>query len=196
MNKFYKFGCDVSEGRLLACKDSIGGLNKIYLMTYTDELIDKFSLTGQEITEITAITIYKYDLRPNTGGLTINWLSDPATGTTYYEQVLEVTLQKIVREDLASLDNILKGRCQAFVLDANDNVFVLGTRFGCDITAGTMATGVGKADLSGFTLTFTGQETENYIVKKSGGLPAATGYPFDNIDTPANVTIEAGTTPA
>ena len=195
-NKFYEFGCDVSEGRLVPCRDSIGGIQKVYLMTYDEELFNKFTFSGNEITEISAITIYKYDVRANTSGFTSTITGSDENGTTFYEQTLELQLQKIVKEDLANLDNIAKGRCQIFVLDANDNVFVLGTRFGCSVTAGAMSTGTAKGDLSGFTLTFTAQETENYIVKKSSGNPGATKYPFDNITTPANITITAGTTPA
>lgn len=194
-NKLYEFGCDVSEGRLVGCKDVIGGINKIFLLNYDADLLSKLTITSNEITDIdSAITIYQYDLRPNTATFNANFTSDDATGSTYYEQVLDVTLQKIVKEDIPHLDNILKGRCQVWVLDANDNVFLLGTRFGCSVTAGAMSTGTAKGDLSGFTLTFTSQETENYIVKATAGVGTAK-YPFDAISTPANVTITVGTTP-
>ena len=194
-NKLYEFGCDVSEGRLVGCKDVIGGINKIFLLNYDADLLSKLTITSNEITDIdSAVTLYQYDLRPNTATFNANFTSDDATGSTYYEQVLDVTLQKIVKEDIPHLDNILKGRCQVWVLDANDNVFLLGTRFGCSVTAGAMSTGTAKGDLSGFTLTFTSQETENYIVKATAGVGTAK-YPFDAISTPGNVTITVGTTP-
>ena len=194
-NKFYEFACNVSEGRLVACKDVIGGIRKIYLKTFDDAFLGDLTISSNEITEIAATTVYQYDLRANTATYNSNFTSSDANGTTYYEQVLEVQLQKIVKQDLPNLDNILKGRCQVFILDANDNVFLMGTRFGCTVTAGAMSTGTAKADLSGFTLTFTAQETENYIVKATAGVGTAK-YPFDGIDTPANITITAGTTPA
>jgi hypothetical protein len=195
-NNLYNFACDVSEGRLVGCKDVIGGISKIFLMTYDDDLLNELTISSNEITEIgSAITVYQYDLRPNTATFNSNFTSDDATGSTYYEQVLDVTLQKIVKQDIPHLDNILKGRCQVWVLDANDNVFLVGTRFGASVTAGAMSTGTAKGDLSGFTLTFTAQETENYILKASAGV-GTTKYPFDGIDTPGNVTITVGTTPA
>ena len=194
MNKLYKFACNVSEGRLVACKDVIGGISKIFLMTYDEAFLGDLTISSNEITEIAATTVFQFDLRPNTASFNANFTSSDATGTTYYEQVLEVQLQKIVKEDIPNLDNILKGRCQVFILDGNDNVFLLGTRFGCSVTAGAMSTGTAKADLSGFTLTFTAQETENYIVKATAGVGTAK-YPFDGIGTPANMTITAGTTP-
>ncbi len=195
MNKFYKFGCDISEGRLVACKDVIGGIQKIFLTNYNESLLGDLTLSGNEITDFSsAITVFQYDLRANTGTYNANFTSNDANGTTYYEQVLEVMLQKIVKQDIPHLDNILKGRCHVWVLDANDNVFLLGTRFGCSVTAGAMSTGTAKADLSGFTLTFTSQETENYILAATAGVGTAK-YPFDGIATDGNVTITVGTTP-
>ena len=195
-NKKYNFACAVNDGRLLDCKDAIGGIQTIYLAPYSADLLSGLLFGAasleNEITEIGAVTVYKFDLRPNTSSYTANMTSDPAQGTTYYEQVLEVVLQKIHAEDLHHLDVILKGRVQAFVLDANDNVFLLGTRFGLDVTAGAMSTGTAKADMSGFTLTFTGQETQNYEVIPSAGV-GTDKYPFDAITTPANITIEVGT---
>ena len=195
-NNLYNFSCDLSAWRLVPCKDQVGGLNKIYLLPYSETLFNKFTISNNEITEIGTLTLFKYDLRPNSSSLTSTFTSNPVNGTTYYEQTLAVSLNKIVKEDLTQLDKVLKGRCQVFVLDANDNVFVLGVRFGCDVTAGAMETGTAKADMSGFTLTFTSQETEQYIVKASSGNPAEASYPFDGIGTPGNITITAGTTPA
>tara|TARA_R100000664_G_C2759412_1_gene149161 strand:- start:3989 stop:4588 length:600 start_codon:yes stop_codon:yes gene_type:complete len=199
MNKFYKFACDVTAGRLLGCKDVIGGINKIFLQAYDEDLINGLSFGASalvnEIDDVPAITVFQYDLRQGTGSYTSNFTSDDATGTTYYEQVLEVTLQKIEAEDLSQLDLILKGRCQVYVLDNNDNLFLLGTKYGCTVTAGAMSTGVQKGDLSGFTLTFTGQEQENFIFKPTAGV-GSTKYPFDNMTTPANVTITTGTYPS
>ena len=117
MNKFYKFACDVSEGRLVACKDVIGGIQKIFLTNYDEALLSKLTITANEITDFSsAITVFQYDLRANTGTYNANFTSNDANGTTYYEQVLEVVLQKIVHEDLPHLDNILKGRCHVWVL--------------------------------------------------------------------------------
>jgi hypothetical protein len=55
-----------------------------------------------------------------------------------------------------------------------------------------MSTGTAKADMSGFTLTFTGQETENYEVIQSAGV-GTTNYPFDGLSPNENITITAGT---
>ena len=75
-NKLYEFGCDVSEGRAVGCKDVIGGINKIFLLNYDADLLSKLTITSNEITDIdSAITIYQYDLRPNTATFNANFTS-------------------------------------------------------------------------------------------------------------------------
>ena len=51
----------------------------------------------------------------------------------------------------------------------------MGTRFGCTVTAGAMATGTAKGDLRVYS-NVTAQK-RNYIVKKSAN-PAEASYPF------------------
>ena len=193
-NKKYDFACNVSEVRLVACRDVVGGVKTIYLITYAADFLSTLAKSSNELTDAnSAHTFFKYDLRQGTTGFNANVTGDNATGTTFYEQTLEVVLQKIVKEDIPNLDNIIKGRCQIFVLDNNDNCFLMGAEHGCTVTAGAMSLGTAKGDLSGFTLTFTAQEKENYIVKQTAGEGTA-GYPFDAWTS--NVpTITAGTTP-
>jgi hypothetical protein len=196
-NKLYNFACDINAGRLVGCKDVIGGIKKVFLMPYDETLVNKLTPNGSDpnlIDDIAAITVFQYDLRTGTSSFTSNYTSDDANGTYFNEQVLELQLQKIATRDLASMDKLAQGRVQAFVTDANDNTFIMGTIFGCTLTAGAMQTGTAKGDLSGFTVTLTGQEQTTYILDASAGQGTAK-YPFDGLDTPANITITTGTYP-
>ena len=197
-NKLYNFACDINAGRLVGCKDVIGGIKKVFLMPYEETLVSKLTPNGSNaylIDDITAITVFQFDLRTNTCSYTANINSDDANGTTYFEQVLELQLQKIAPTDFLSTTILAQGRVQAFVTDANDNTFLMGTIFGCSVTGGSLQTGTAKADLSGFTITLTAQEEHNYILDKSAG-PGTAKYPFDGLTTPANITITGGTYPA
>ena len=113
----------------------------------------------------------------------------------FYEQVLEVALAQINSKDLSYINNIAQGRCQAWVLDANNRTFLMGAKFGCTVTGGAMSTGQAKVDRSGWTLTFTAQEQINYVLPESAGA-GTTGFPFDGLDsTVGNVTINGGDYP-
>jgi len=197
MNKKYNFACSVSSGRAIGCKDVIGGITKVFLMPFSEGLENILTVTASTylVTDITsATTVFQFDLRPETSSYTSNFNSDDATGTKFYEQVLELQLQKIDKKDLFFLDEIVQGRVQAFVLDANDNVFLMGTRFGATVTAGNMATGTARGDLTGFTMTLTAREEINYILDDSAGVGTA-NYPFDGLSS-SNVTITLPTYPA
>ena len=50
-------------------------------------------------------------------------------------------------------------RPHVFVEDYNGNYFVVGLDHGAEVTGGTVVSGAAMGDLSGFTLTFEGQET-------------------------------------
>ena len=50
------------------------------------------------------------------------------------------------------------GRPHIFVVDQNDNVFLMGKDNGADVTAGTVSTGNALGDFNGYNLTFTAME--------------------------------------
>lgn len=198
-NKLYNFSCDVGDGRLVGCADAIGGVQKVYLMTYDEGLLSKFTFSAdaskRKIASITAnITVHQYDLRPNTASYNANITTSDENGTSFFEQVLEVALAHIEPKDLNYLNNLIQGRCQIFVLDANDNLFLMGAKFGCTVTGGAMSTGTAKADRNGFTLTFTAQEQVNYMTISAGA--GTSGFPFDGItDHGTYISIDTGDYP-
>ena len=54
-----------------------------------------------------------------------------------------------------------------FVLDMNDNVFLLGMDNGVDVSGGTAVTGVAKADMTGFTFDELDKIMENNPIFKA-----------------------------
>ena len=88
-NKLYNFSCDVSAGRLVGCQSAIGGIQKIYLMSYVDELESYFTPeAGASLYEIkninTAITVKQFDLRPNTASYNATITTSDENGTMFY----------------------------------------------------------------------------------------------------------------
>ena len=84
--------------------------------------------------------------------------SSRENGTTFWEQVLELTFKKLTVKDHKELKLMAYGRPQVIVEDNNGNFFYAGLEHGCDVTGGTIVTGGAMGDLSGYTLTLTGQE--------------------------------------
>ena len=199
--------CNLTRGLLVDCKDQIGGLKKIFFtQSYCSDIRASATFNGTNVLQMdtagfanwdiyggSTVNVFQYDLRPNLSSVTVNINSDPATGTTFFEQTLSLTLQKLTVAQTNELKLISYNRSQIFVLDNNDNVFLLGMDIGCDISGGTAVTGAAKGDMSGFTLELRAEEKDPLI-----WLPATAGggtakYPFDGLSDEAALNIAVGT---
>ncbi len=189
--------CLINAGRLVECKDAIGGLKRIYLANFAEDyaftLGTADSATQNQVEDLPTTTVYEYDLRPDLSGLTVNIGADSATGTTSFEQVLAFTLQQVKIADATQIQAMAQGQLIAFVLDNNDNVWACGLRHGLDVTAGVVQTGATRTELTGIQLTLTGIEPDSFLLLDPTAGVGTSKYPFDGITTPANITITVGT---
>jgi hypothetical protein len=151
--------CDLTRGRLEVCKDSVGGLKSVYFVNYGDATGYTYDATNTDaIDTVTGTpTAYKYDLK-GASTFTQNINSSRENGTTFFEQVLELTFKKLTPKDHKELKLMAYGRPQVIVEDNNGNLFYAGLKHGMDVTGGTIVTGGAFGDLSGYTLTLTGME--------------------------------------
>lgn len=149
--------CNLTTGRELPCKDSVGGIKAVYLADYGT--LGTLTVTSGEVTAISGTpTLYQFDVKGNSS-LDQAITSSRENGTTYYEQTLNLTLTKL---DVATQQEIIlmaKARPHIFVEDYNGNYFLVGAVHGADVSGGTIVTGAAMGDLSGFTLVFSAQET-------------------------------------
>jgi len=199
--------CNLTRGLLVDCKDQIGGLKRIFFTeSYCSDIRASAIFNGTNVLQMdtagfanwdiyggSTVNVFQYDLRPNLSSVTVNINSDPATGTTFFEQTLSLTLQKLTVAQTNELKLISYNRSQIFVLDNNDNVFLLGMDNGCDISGGTAVTGAAKGDMTGYTLELRAEEKDPLI-----WLPATAGggtakYPFDGLSDEAALNIAVGT---
>ena len=199
--------CNLTRGLLVDCKDQIGGLKKIFFtQSYCSDIRASATFNGTNVLQMdtagfanwdiyggSTVNVFQYDLRPNLSSVTVNINSDPATGTTFFEQTLSLTLQKLTVAQTNELKLISYNRSQIFVLDNNDNVFLLGMDNGCDISGGTAVTGAAKGDMSGFTLELRAEEKDPLIWLPATAGVATAVYPFDGLTDENDLTITVGT---
>lgn len=181
---------NLTRGRTVADKDQVGGIKAVYFFNYGPLSVTYDGTDTDLITSLGAVTCYKYDLKDGNASLTETLNQDPAAGTSFWEQSLELTLPKLTKEDQKELKLIAWSRPHVAVLDHNDNVRVCGLLEGMDATGGTIESGTAKGDLTGYRLTLVAQEKTpaNFISGTAGS--SASAYPFDNLS--AIVTITAG----
>jgi len=151
--------CLLTEGRTEPCKDSVGGLTKVYFadfgtlgtVTYANPS------TSAQITTFASGTVYQYDLK-GTSSFDQTITSSRDNGTTFYDQLLNLTFHKLDYETNDQIALLAVARPHCIVEDNNGNLFVAGLEYGMDCNGGTIVTGAAMGDLSGYTLTMQGME--------------------------------------
>ena len=144
--------CDIATGRLEPCKDSVGGINAVYFVNYGDLGAITYDATDLDVIDSVAGTpsAYRFDVRGNSS-YTENIQSSRENGTTAFEQVLELSLKKITKEDQNTIKLLAFGRPHIIVEDNNGNAFIAGLLHGADVTGGTIVTGT-AITAAGFTI--------------------------------------------
>ena len=177
--------CVISTGRLISCKDKVGGIKTVWFMNYADISQDiTVDPTTHALTDIGVQTVYQYDVQPETASMSITISQSKENGTTFYDQSCEVVLHKLTPEDEDNVRLLTWGRPIIFVLDQNNQMFMLGAENGCS-ASGTIQSGTGFGDMSGYQLSFNGKEQQAYYQFAAGATP------FANLSS--TVTVVVGT---
>jgi hypothetical protein len=179
--------CLTTAGILIACKEAIGGIKALYLGDYAtfanDATIDG---TTNLVTALPTGDVYEFELPKHTGSFTEEAAISIENGTVYYTQTVVAMFHGMTAARSLQLQNVSKGRNVLFVQDNNDNIWMCGYKDGVEVTAFTTASGTAKGDMSGYTITFTGEEKDKaYLLEQDAG-----DTPFEDF---ANVTVVGAT---
>lgn len=181
--------CDLSRGRALECRDQVGGVKFVWFIAY--ENLPTLTVDGDE--QITAFDtgsdiFYKYNLQTGGAGFT-QAIQVGEGGTPYYENTLEIDLQRLTKEDRKEITLMARNTLCAVIEDFNGNVFFAGTEGGLTVTGGEVKTGKAIGDMSGYSLILTGQERTMakfftpYTTEAFDGLTGATVATASNVTT-------------
>jgi len=177
--------CDLTKGRALPCRESVGGLKAVYFVDFGDlGTISLTSATDDTISDMDGtFSAYKYELKGTSSvEQTIN--ASRENGTVFFDQAVNLSLPQLSKEDNNEIKLLAYGRPHIVVEDYNGNAYLVGREHGADVTGGTIASGAAMGDMSGYTLTFNAMERTpaNFI---DGAIA---GDPFDGMAS-ATVTI-------
>jgi hypothetical protein len=149
--------CLLTKGRALPCRDSVGGLKSAYLVSYGT--LGALTVSSGNVTAMAGSpTVMKYDLKGNSS-LEQTITGSTENGTVFYEQTLNLTLTKQTVATQEEIKLVAQNRPHIFVEDYNGNYYLVGAVHGADLNGGTISSGAAMGDLSGYTLTFSAQET-------------------------------------
>lgn len=167
--------CSVTiTGRALPCKDSLGGIKQIWIAPFADSTYDVVS-AGSIADMVGAIVFKNYDMHKNTGSFTQSVNASIENGTIFYTQVVSCVFSQEVAADISNFQDLTKGRVYIIVQDVNDNLFAMGHTRGCELTGGTLESGVALGDFNGLKYEFTGEEfIAAPFIANTGGTPTGT----------------------
>lgn len=154
--------CDITASRLRACKNSIGGLGKLYLFNYVE---NPFTVLNGVVTAINPLLtqVYEYAINGDGNNVAESLVSDRNTGTSLNTQTSTIVLKKIDATSSAQLNLLAYGFPMAVVKDRNGIFHAIGIDDGIDFTI-AQTTGGAKGELNGYTLT--GISTTNSLSPK------------------------------
>ena len=178
--------CELTAGFTLDCKDGVGGIKAIYLQQLVDfQTGVTVDGTSGEIDGLPTASIYQFTLPKHTGSFTEEVASSVENGTIFYTQTVTATFFQLSAARRKQLEIIAKNRLVVFVLDNNNNIWMVGKVDGAEVTAMSTATGTAKGDLNGYTITFTAEEKN-----KAYRVESFASVPFDNF---GSITVVAPT---
>lgn len=155
--------CDITSGFSLACRDNVGGIKNVYILSGS---VSTITASSGAISDLNGSGVfYKFELTRNTGDFTETPTISLENGTVFYSQVVNIALHKLQ----ASIRNQVKVLAQnpdlKLVIETNngsdDNVgqfFYVGRYRGATMTGGTGATGTALSDANQYSMTFEAQE--------------------------------------
>lgn len=157
--------CDITNGRIEQCKDSVSGLKAIYFINYDDLDSDNVSYNATDTDVIDTwepaapLNLYKYELKSTANSFTTAINTSRDNGTTFFEQTLVINLK---RQDFATHKNIkllAYGRPRIVVRSMTDQFFLMGLDQGADMSSGQISSGSDLGSFNGYeSLTFVAME--------------------------------------
>ena len=142
--------CDITAGRLRACKNNIGGLGKLFLFNFLD---NPFTINNGVATAINPLLteIFEYEIEGDGNNIAESLVSNRNTGTLN-TQTTTIVLRGIDAVTSAQLNLLAYGFPMAVVKDRNGIFHAIGIDDGIDFTV-AQTTGGAKGELNGYTLT-------------------------------------------
>lgn len=151
--------CAVSSGYTLDCKDAVGGLKAIY---FANGIVSAATITSSAsggVSNISGVSFYKYELMPQgADSFTEEITSSPANGTVFFTQTVVGNFAKMSQTQRTKWLTIAQARLLTIIEKKDGTYWLLGEKYGLEVSAGSHTSGAAMGDFNGVQLTLTGME--------------------------------------
>lgn len=143
---------EIVSGYNRKCKNNIGGVKAVWLLTWKPYSRSQIITVGNTVVTFPQSFVYKFEsLTTPTANETMN----ENDGGKYYEQSLTMSFKSNWSRDF---DKFLKKDFRALILDNNGLYRIFGLYNGLECKKVDFKTGGGKNEMNGYTFTLEGQE--------------------------------------
>ena len=150
--------CAITQGFTLDCKDAVGGIKSIHLIDWAST---GFSVGGGEVTATTVTGgVYTYELPKGTGSMVITTNVSTENGTSFNQADVAFKLRRLSTTKRNELKLLAAGRVFCIVKDNNDEYWLCGYEYGCDVTSMVANTGTAMGDSVGYEVTLSAIEAQ------------------------------------
>jgi hypothetical protein len=172
--------CDINTGFALGCRDNVGGIKSIYILSGSISNIS--SASPGLITGITGSgRFYQFQLFRQTSNYQEELAVTPENGTVIYNQTCNAVFFKMQTAMRNQVRVLAQNSNLKIVIETNNGTetgaakwFLMGQVNGAQLLSGTSQTGTAFTDLNGYNLVFTGNE-QNPASEISGSGTSFTG---------------------
>jgi hypothetical protein len=158
--------CNLTTGFTIDCRNSVGGIKELKLRKHPSTN-DVVQTSANVVSALTTSGWYKYEFLPETASFTETETPNDVNGTTFYEQALNIMINKLSTTKRNELRILAQARLDVVIVDRNGVNWLLGSNNGMT-KSGTAATGQGMGDMNGYTLVFAGKEERPMIEVPNG----------------------------
>ena len=139
------------------CNTNLGGLKKVYITHYADNL---FTMSGETIVGFaTGTTWYEYNFRNETASFT-STLNKASNGSSYVTTEINLIMPRMDAAKRAEMNALALDDLAVIALDNNGKYHGFGRWLPVTATAGTGETGTAFGDANQYTMTLTAADQD------------------------------------
>jgi hypothetical protein len=181
--------CDISKGRLEACKEFVGGIKNLYIANYSSAMFagmaDSASVAptaaafnGQVDTLTAGVNVFQFEVRGDNNTYEETNENSRDNGTSFWTQSGSFVIKSQNAETMMQLKLLSYGRPHIIIEDYNGKFRMAGAQNGVEVSVNT-STGGAMGDLNGYTISFEGKETLPALFILSTLVAAGSSSGFD-----------------
>lgn len=157
--------CAIVAGYVIGCRDSIGGIDAVYIAEAGNVTLVDASGTITGITKATGKKYFKFEVpTKSTATATSEGTANTENGTLFFEQTVELPINKRDATTRNIVTTLAKNKVSIITLDKDGVYRAYGKANGLYLDSTGGMTGAAAGDKNGYTLKFSGTEPEDFFV--------------------------------